>query len=247
MLRKREHEELNQLHDGTSDLSAAAMVDEPSERQMYKRYREFFRDADQHRTWNLWNDIPWNEIPEAPASEELIAAVERRYVELMFLPDYSSRALQSQRSSRGRAWFMTRWSYEESKHLLGLQEWLIKRAGYTEELCRDTWERELAENQWIPPSNTPEAVLIDSLAWECYEIEGLATIRDLAVTEGDVTLVRLIDHLLLDDAAHMSFLRESIQEVRKSRPDEISEALEAVCATLVDPGLIARLRAEVTQ
>jgi hypothetical protein len=140
---------------------------------------------------------------------------------------------------------MTRWAYDESKHLLGLQEWLILRAGYTDEICRSTWERELTDNQWIPPIDTPEAVLIDSLAWECYEIDGLAAIRDLAVTGGDVTLLRLIDHLLLDDAAHMSFLRDSIQEVRNSRPDEIAEALEAVCATLVDPGLVTRLRAEV--
>jgi hypothetical protein len=43
----------------------------------------------------------------------------------------------------------------------------------------------------------------------------------------------------------MAFLRDSIQEVRNSRPDEIAEALEAVCATIVDPGLVTRLRAEV--
>lgn len=245
MLRKREHDDLNELHDGTSSKSAAAMVDILSERHMYARYRTFFTEGDTHRAWNLWTDIPWNESVAVPPSEALIAAVERRYIDLIFLPDYSSRALDALRSSKGRAWFITRWAYEESKHLLALQEWLIVRAGYTDTLCNTIWETEINDNQWVPPGTTPEAVLVDCLAWECYEIEGLAELRDLAVTEGDIILIRLVDNLLRDDSAHMSFLTDAVKTIQACRPGEIDAALIAVSATIPRPSVVARLRAAV--
>jgi acyl-[acyl-carrier-protein] desaturase len=51
----------------------------------------------------------------------------------MYLPDFTAKLLNMIRRSRGRAWFHVNWGYEESKHSLALEAWLLASGHRTEE------------------------------------------------------------------------------------------------------------------
>jgi len=224
MLRKREDESLNARQFGTTSASAVAMLDPDSERRMYAAYRAFFRDAET-RQWNLWTDIPWDEpTPSAPSSD-LITEIESLYRDLLFLPDYACGMLTLLRSSRGRAWFTTRWSYEEGKHLLVLHEWLVRRAGRDDAHLKEWTEALLEAHRWTPPGDHVADLMADALAWEIGEGDRMGRIRDLATAEGDIALVRACDHVAADDAAHRGFLEESLRIIARVDPETVHAAL----------------------
>src|SRR5438105_4080558 len=95
------------------------------ENAFYELYREFFNRAESERRWNVLNDIPWNACNSA-VTDNIALIVESFCAVELFLPDYTSKILHLIRKSRGRAWFQANWGYEESKHSLALEEWLVR-------------------------------------------------------------------------------------------------------------------------
>lgn len=245
MLRKREDETLNARQVGTTEASKVAMLDPDTERRLYRLYQDFFRTAEDERHWNVWTDIPWDETAPGTASPELRAAVLAQYRDLLFLPDYAGQTLARLRSSRGRGWFLTRWSYDEGKHLLALHEWLVRRGGQSEDVLKEMADRLLEENRWTPPHHGVAAVMADALVWEMAEIEQLAQIRDLAVAEGDVSLLRAVDHVLADEAAHREFLRDALCIVGQTDPQGVADALAEVAHSHESPRMAEELRAYI--
>lgn len=243
MLRKREDETLNARQVGTTEESAIAMLDPLAERRLYRLYQDFFRAAEDERHWNVWNDIPWDEAGGEQASDALTAAVLAQYRDLLFLPDYAGQTLARLRSSRGRGWFLTRWSYDEGRHLLALHEWLVRRGGQSEDALKEMADHLLETSRWVLPYPNVAAVMTDALVWEMAEMEQLAHIRDLAVAEGDVALLRVADHVLADEAAHREFLRDALCVVAQADPREVEEALQQVGRTHEAPRLADALRA----
>jgi len=112
--------------------SATACIEE----LFFENYLKFFQRAEEKRRWNMERDIPWDKVnPEASCLTATIvqffSAVE------MYLPDYTSKMMQMIRQSRGRAWFHANWGYEESKHSIVLEDWLLRSGKRTEEQIRD--------------------------------------------------------------------------------------------------------------
>jgi hypothetical protein len=162
-------------------------MDRPTEDRLYKLFRDFFQQAEIERRWNLWNDFAWDTVGTNP-SPALVAAVTRAYHDELFLPDYSARALYHLRSSRGRAWFLTRWTYEEGKHLLVLAEWLMRSGSYTNDELRAQSDRSAAALYLGAAYEDAPAVLADFLLWELKERDRYRALRKLAVAEGDEVL-----------------------------------------------------------
>ncbi len=216
------------------------MLDPRTEGELYRLYRTYFQKAETERRWNLWDDTPWDLATTTP-SEALAEAALASYREDVFLPDYSAKALHILRSSRGRGWFLTRWAYEEGKHLIALSEWLTRAGVRTDAEMRDLTETILAAYAWRPELDDPLAVLADSLAWEANEIARFAALKTLAQAENDGALAAICDRILADEEAHQAFFREALQIIGAAYPDAVADAVRRIAALQDDPASGAAL------
>ena len=116
------------------------------EETFFQNYLEFFHLAETRRRWNIQTSIPWEEAkPEA--SETIADIIETFSWVEAFLPDYTSSILQCVRRSRGRAWFSANWGYEESKHSLTLEHWLLRTGKRKEGEINDNYDA-LSVREW---------------------------------------------------------------------------------------------------
>src|SRR5213076_2995342 len=113
-------------------MSAANPPDDPdTRRKVYAAYRAYFDLAERKRRWNVREDIPWDQCNDG--IDPVVADVVQTFcmVEL-FLPDYLAKQLPQVRDNRGRAWMLANWGYEESKHSMALEDWLVRSGHRTE-------------------------------------------------------------------------------------------------------------------
>src|SRR5438105_2325264 len=123
------------------------------ENRFYELYLEFFNRAELERRWNLQKDIPWEKANPAISDEIALIAESFMAVEL-YLPDYTSKILELVRKSRGRAWFQANWGYEESKHSLALEQWLLASGKRTRKEV-DEFTEQVLDRVWNLPFATP--------------------------------------------------------------------------------------------
>ena len=249
-----ENESMNQKQVATSETSASARLDGATEERLLRLYREFFQKAEETRRWNLWNDIAWDAVPvdangkptETPAEDtvdktevprkmrhylsnnpppELAESVLAAYREDLFLPDYSASALHFLRASRGRAWFLTRWSYEEGKHLLALGQWLVLSGTLADSDLRDLSNALLAKYEWQPAHDDAPFIFADSLLWEMHEIDRFRALRKAAEETGDNALSELATRILTDEEAHRDFFRLGLAIIAERYPDMVRDAV----------------------
>src|ERR1700690_2501735 len=122
------------------------------ENQFYELYVDFFNRAEVERRWNVQKDIPWGKS-NPKMSDEIALIVESFMAVELFLPDYTSKILQLIRQSRGRAWFQANWGYEESKHSLVLEQWLLNSGKRTKKEI-DTFSDTVLNQEWELPYPT---------------------------------------------------------------------------------------------
>src|SRR5579864_7551868 len=128
------------------------------ENRFYELYLEFFNRAEVERRWNLQKDIPW-EQSNPKTSDDIALIVESFMAVELYLPDYTSKILNLVRKSRGRAWFQANWGYEESKHSLALEQWLL-RSGKRSREALDTFSEVVLERPWELPFETPRQMMV---------------------------------------------------------------------------------------
>jgi len=219
----------------TTAASASARLERATEDKLYRLYRGYFERADAERNWNLWSDVPWDAIRTDP-SAELVAAVLEAYRDDLLLPDYSAKALHILRSSRGRAWFLTRWSYEEGRHLLALNEWLVRSGAYADDDLRRMSDDLLAEYGWEPVFPDAPAVFVDALIWELRQIEQARALARQAEAAGDAALGDLLKRVLDDETAHRDFFRAALVTISAAHADLVTDAVRRVTEALDHPG-----------
>src|SRR5260370_24183013 len=112
--------------------SGHAAMNAKIEKQFFENFMKFFHQAEERRRWNIERDIPWEQANRT-TSERTAKIVEAFSAVEMYLPDYTSKMLHMIRRSRGRAWFQANSGYEESKHSLTLDRWLIASCNRTPE------------------------------------------------------------------------------------------------------------------
>lgn len=240
MLRSHEDDELNARQNATTERSAAAMLDKETERTLYVLYKEHFKTADAERHWNPWGSVEWTAESPAP-STALVEATLALWRDATLLPDYAALNQSLLRASRGRAWFWTHWSYEESKHLVALQEWLTRKGGWSEADLAAAAEELLAHYRWEPPCDEATCVCVDALLYELHQLERLEALATQATAEGQTALAQLAGFLIADDQAQRDYLAEALRVIGKRYPERLHEALETVATSHEAPELVAEL------
>lgn len=242
MLRSHEDDELNARQNATTERSAAAMLDKETERTLYTLYKDHFARADAERLWNPWGSLDWTVETPTP-SAALVDAVLALWRDATLLPDYAALNQNLLRASRGRAWFWTHWSYEESKHLVALQEWLTRKGGWSEEALATAADDLLARYRWEPPCDEATCVCVDALLYELHQLERLEALVAQATDEGETTLATLAGYLIADDQAQRDYLGEALRVIGKRYPERLTEALQTVATSHEAPELVAELQA----
>ncbi len=224
---KHENEFMNAKQVATNEKSAAARMARTIEDQIYARFRAYFQTAERTRQWNVWTTVDWEQAAPS-ASPELRDKVLESYREALFLPDYSAHALQILRASRGRAWFLTRWSYEEGKHVLALHEWLLRTGGLPDDTLRAYADDLLRTYAWTPPFDSPVAVLSEMYLWEKREASRTALLLSFAEDANDQCLTQILGYVLADDEAHSAFLFDILRLITQTHSSEVAETLHQV-------------------
>ncbi len=210
-----------------NEQSARAMLDPATEDALYQLFRQFFETAERERRWNLWTDVPWNQV-NREASDDLTQMVRAAYAEELFLPDYGGKTLHLLRASRGRAWFVTRWMYEEGKHSLALGEWLIRSGKQDENTVRDEADRLLARETRDLVVPEPVPAMIENLTREQDEVDRYDALVALAQAENDGALAALCAKIVSDERSHATFFRNALHLIGEREPSRVAHAVQQI-------------------
>jgi acyl-[acyl-carrier-protein] desaturase len=177
----------------------------------YEHYLRYFQNAELKRRWSVDTDIPWAEA-QGNASEVVVSIVESFCAVESFLPDYTSKIMALIRRSRGRALFQANWGYEESKHSMALEGWLIASGKRTEDEMED-FERSLLGAEWSLPFETPRQMICYTMVQELATGLNYINLRRLVheTGEGDPCLDKALRWLSSDESAHYNFFRKGVK------------------------------------
>lgn len=184
----------------------------------YENFLKYFKNAEDRRRWNIHRDIPWEKVSHS-ASELTASIVESFSAVEMYLPDYTHKIMELVRRSRGRAWFQANWGFEESKHSMVLEEWLLRSGKRTEEQVRE-FENQLLGAEWQLPFETARQMIIYTMIQEMATGLNYTNLRRRAEEEGDKALSRVLTWVSSDESAHYNFFRKGVKTYLELEPEE---------------------------
>ena len=179
------------------------------ENKFFELYKEFFNRAESDRRWNVQKDIPWGDCNPS-VSEKIALIVESFCAVELFLPDYTSKILHLVRKSRGRAWFQANWGYEESKHSLALEEWLIKSGKRTAKEMSSFADTVLGK-EWNLPFEAPRQMMIYTMFQELSTGLNYKNLRRKAIEQADKALATALSFIARDESAHYQFFLDGVK------------------------------------
>ena len=188
------------------------------EKQFFEDFLKFFHQAEERRRWNIERDIPWEQANRT-TSDSTAKIVESFSAVEMFLPDYTSKMLHMIRRSRGRAWFQANWGYEESKHSLTLDRWLIASGNRTPEQM-EAFADQLLGEEWELPFDHPRQMIIYTMIQELATWLNYKKLREQAEREEDGALTKALQYISRDEAVHYSFFRKGVKLFMEHEPAE---------------------------
>lgn len=190
---------------------------------VYREYMDFFERAERNRRWNLFTDVPWDELDPASYTEDAALCAETFVGVESYLPDYVSQGINVVRDMFGRAWFSANWGYEESKHALSLREYLIRSGQRTESQMFD-YEEAINANQWKMPFETARQMTFYGAVQELATFMMYKHQEKLARERGDKVLGALYGFIARDEAAHAEFYRKvTALEITEDREGSIMD------------------------
>src|SRR5882672_1273261 len=179
------------------------------ENRFYELYLDFFNRAEAERRWNVQKDIPWDQC-NPKVSEQIALIVESFCAVELFLPDYTSKILHLIRKSRGRAWFQANWGYEESKHSLVLEEWLLHSGKRTPKEL-NVFIDSVLEREWDLPFETPRQMMIYTVFQELSTGLNYKNLRRRAIEQHDPALATALSFIARDESAHYQFFQDGVK------------------------------------
>jgi acyl-[acyl-carrier-protein] desaturase len=194
---------------------------------LWRLYRDFFDTAERKRRWRVRDDIPWNQCN--PNLDPAIADVVESFccVEL-YLPDYVGKVLPVVRHSKGRTWFYANWGYEESKHSLVLNDWLLKSGQRTDEYMADL-ERKVFAREWNLPHDNALGMLAYAMVQEHATFINYRNLRTRVQDRGgDPALEKILTFVSVDEAAHYGLFKAFFELFLKLDRDSAVAALRPV-------------------
>ena len=211
-------------------ISIQARMDE----FFYRELLKYLKLAEEKRRWNVFKDIPWAESnPET--SDTLAHCVETFCAVELYLPDFTSKLLTMIRRSRGRAWFHINWGYEESKHSLALESWLLASGHRTEEQ-RKQLEEELFDAEWELPFDHPRQMMCYTMIQELATFWNYRNLEKMAAAEKDWALVTALRVISVDERVHYNFYRNAVKEWMKMDDAGTVDDLKYVFDNFIMPG-----------
>lgn len=178
--------------------------------QYYRAALDYLEIAERKRDWQLFNDIPWDEIDPAKNSDQKTTCIETFCAEEMYLPDYSSHGARMTRDIYGASTFQARWSFEESRHGLVFREYLL-RSGMRSEEQFESFDKMLFSRAWIPPFPTVRQMSCYGAIQEGATYVAYRAQKDKAEAEGDPVLKAIFTNVASDEAAHAGFYRKVVE------------------------------------
>jgi acyl-[acyl-carrier-protein] desaturase len=173
------------------------------EPKLWRMYRDFFVKAERKRRWSLERDIPWTECNKN-LNPAIADVVESFCVVELYLPDYLIHAMPWSRPSRARTWFYANWGYEESKHSMALEAWLLRSGHCSEERMADL-QGHIYDHPWQLPHDNVVAML----AYAMVQDRNLR--RKTQELGGDPALEHLLMLLSVDEQSHHSFFKDAVR------------------------------------
>jgi acyl-[acyl-carrier-protein] desaturase len=204
-------------------------------KKMYDAYLEFFEVAERKRRWNIFDDIPWDQLDRSLNSERKAARIETYCAEEFYLPDYTAGGVEVSRPIFGAAWFQACWSYEESKHGLVFREYLT-RSGMRSASQFAQFEDAIFASKWKLPFATRRQMACYGALQEAATFLAYKAQKDQAVRDGDKVLEAIFALVSRDEAAHAGFYRAMARiELEADRAGTIAD-LALVVAHFQMPG-----------
>lgn len=201
----------------------------------YRIFCDFLETAERKRNWNIFDDIPWQDLDTLKITGATTQCVEIFCSEELYVPDYSSKGLEMVRADSGMAWFQTRWAFEESRHSMVFREYLI-RSGQRSEAQFAALETEIFSNSWQLPYETPRRMSCYGALQEGATYVAYKAQKDKARLAGDKVLEAIFHLVGRDEAAHGGFYRAMIgQELSRDRKGTVAD-LAHVISTFKMPG-----------
>ncbi|MGO9607629.1 MAG: acyl-ACP desaturase [Candidatus Binataceae bacterium] len=177
--------------------------------KVYRLYLDFLETAETKRRWSIFSDIPWEKLDSSKATETEAQRVEIYCSEELYVPDYTSKALELVRARFGAAWFQTCWALEESKHGLVFREFLT-RSGLRSEAEFASIQEGVSARPWKLPFATLRQMncygaLQEGATYKAYKVQ-----KDQARVLADKVLEAIFFFVGRDEAAHAGWYRAMI-------------------------------------
>jgi acyl-[acyl-carrier-protein] desaturase len=203
--------------------------------KMYDAYLEFFETAERKRRWNIFDDVPWDQLDRSLNSERKATCIETYCAEEFYLPDYTAGGIELTRPIFGAAWFQACWSYEESKHGLVFREYLT-RSGMRSASQFAKFEDAIFARKWKLPFTTRRQMACYGALQEAATYVAYKAQKDQAIREGNKVLEAIFAFVSRDEAAHAGFYRAMTRiELEEDRAGTIAD-LAFVVAHFRMPG-----------
>ena len=200
----------------------------------YRELLQYLYLAEEKRRWNPFKDIPYSHA-NPDSSQTLAQCVETFCAVEMYLPDFTSKMLHMIRRSRGRSWFHINWGYEESKHSLTLEGWLLASGHRTEEQ-RQAVEASLSTLEWELPFDHPRQMVCYTMVQELATFWNYRNLEKIAAQEKDLALVTGLRIISVDERVHYNFFRNTVKEWMKWDERGTVEDLKYVFDNFSMPG-----------
>jgi acyl-[acyl-carrier protein] desaturase len=210
-------------------LEATPKPDSPEVLQAtYRLFRDYFDMAERKRRWSIKDDIPWAECNRS-LSPALADVVETFCAVELYLPDYLSKLIPQVRANRGRAWMLANWGYEECKHSMAFEDWLLRSGQRSEEQVADL-HGEVFSHEWQLPYDNAVGMVVYTTFQELATRAHYVRLAALVRREGGCPALEKALHLVaVDEAAHADFFRRLVSiYLEYDRPGTLEQVRRVV-------------------
>jgi acyl-[acyl-carrier-protein] desaturase len=195
--------------------------------RIYKLFRDFFDKSEKKRRWNMREDIPWDQC-NGSLNRAIADVVETFCAVELYLPDYLSKVIPQNRNVRGRAWFFANWGYEESKHSMVLEDWLLKSGHRSEKQMADV-HRDVCAHEWDVPHECPRAMACYTMTQELATWLHYNRLQKIIQSQGgDPALDKILTLVSVDERAHFDFFQRLVSLYLEYDREGTLEALRRV-------------------
>lgn len=203
------------------------------EEQVEAIYEDFFGRAERTRRWRVDEDLPWEEA--RPGDPTLVVCAEMFCALEEWLPDYSAAGVSFTRERFGQAWFTAAWAYEESKHALALERYLVRTGARTAEDIRQL-RRQSRTVPWASPFHTTRQMTFYGALQETTTLVSYLHQARAAREKGDRLLAEVYRRIARDEAAHATFYIDVARVLLADDPDGALGDLALVFRRFTMPG-----------